>query len=89
MIKLRLQQFPLPGHQFRRVLLPIGGEFAERGAAGNERRVNTDFMRVVVSAFFQITVAAHFGVGRAVKFVPQDFGVTVNWKREGAFNGLA
>lgn len=70
MIKLSLQQFPLPSHQFRRVLVPVGGEFAEGGAAGDEGGINAQFVRVMVPALFQVVEALHFGFGRAIEFVP-------------------
>src|ERR1700690_1873368 len=83
-----LQQFPLPVHQFRRVLVPVTREFAERGAAGDERGIDDQLAGAGVTELFQLAITSHFSFGGAVEFMPQKVGMLVGRKRKGGFDDL-
>jgi len=71
------------------VLLPVAGEFTQRGAAGDECRVNAQLVGAGVAAPFQIAVAADLGLGRAMAFRPQKFRMPLRRKLEAGFNGIS
>ena len=66
-LAISFQQFPLPVHQFQRVFVSIARQLAERGAAGDERRVNAKLVRVRVPPFFQFAKAPQLHLRRAMK----------------------
>ena len=68
--QLLFQKFSLPVHQFRRVLVEIVRQIAERRLAGDESRVDAELVRVRVADFFQFTKTAELRLARATDFIP-------------------
>lgn len=82
------QKFPLPAHQLRRVFVPVARQFKECGAAGDERRVYAELMRVNVAAFFQFRLAATFGFGGPPARALRKFRMLVRRKLQAGFDGM-
>ena len=69
---VRLQQLPLPLHEFGGGLIPVAGEVAKDGFGRDECGINLEFVRVVVANFFQVAKPAELRLGRALRMVADD-----------------
>ena len=69
------------------MFVPVAGEVAKGGAAGDERGINAKLVGAGVAALFDFFVAAALGFRRTTVVVDERFGVCVRGDFERMFDG--